>query len=584
MSHATLTAPFADREITVVDPRIALRSARAMCGSQPLAARQLASEIRDSARMSGDRLLEAEAQFVRGNSFYYAGDFQSALDEYRAGQEIAANLDAPTLLGDFRHGIASSLTSLGNFAEGIEQYYQALELRRDAGDSPGESRTLCSLAAAHGTLGLYAETGGFLTEALRVIEHNGTPADKLAVLNNLGLLHQRLNDPVQARQFWTQALEIAGALKRYLSTVNVCYNLAELELDSDHPQGAVAYLWRGYRLARKLENPSLQAMVLGGFARLFIKTDRSARAEEVLNRGLRLSDRGVEPAVTLTLLEAQTSLFLAGARFAEARTTLTRSIDLAREANLLENLAAGYRLFWRLAEAEGEYQEALGYCQQHYEVEQQMERQAAQNRLIAQTARLDVERARQEAEIYRLRNVELAAAMQEKESLLRQVQQQAVRDALTGLYNRRYLDEYLGTRFTAAVAEQTLLSVAVADLDNFKSINDRFSHRVGDAVLRTTARLFVEHCRTEDVVVRYGGEEFVVVFPDTDAATAQEILETVRQAVAAYPWQQYHPDLMVTVSIGISDDLMLPNHEHLLARADKFLYDAKSSGKNRICR
>lgn len=201
----------------------------------------------------------------------------------------------------------------------------------------------------------------------------------------------------------------------------------------------------------------------------------------------------------------------------------------------------------------------------------------------------ETERAERESEIYRLKNVELAQANadlqklnEQATGLLEQLERQAQEDALTGLYNRRYADAQLHEAFLRARRFGHTLSVALLDIDNFKRINDTFSHAVGDEVLRVVARLFKAELREIDTVARYGGEEFVLLLPETSARAAAAVCDRLRLEVAAYPWSTVAPGLRVTLSIGLSDELSVPTYEKLVALADGKLYEAKHSGKNQV--
>ena len=159
------------------------------------------------------------------------------------------------------------------------------------------------------------------------------------------------------------------------------------------------------------------------------------------------------------------------------------------------------------------------------------------------------------------RNTEAWARTQAHAEALAQL---AHRDALTRLYNRRYLNRALREEVSRARRYAHPLSVALCDVDEFKRVNDRFSHGVGDRVLQEVARILECSVRGVDTVARYGGEEFVFIFPETDAAQARTACEKIRQEVARYPWAQLHPDLRVTVSIGVADGSGGP--EQLLKR------------------
>ncbi|ESZ42724.1 PleD family two-component system response regulator [Mesorhizobium sp. L2C066B000] len=161
----------------------------------------------------------------------------------------------------------------------------------------------------------------------------------------------------------------------------------------------------------------------------------------------------------------------------------------------------------------------------------------------------------------------------------------AVTDALTGLHNRRYLDSHLQTLFDRAVARRRPLSVMITDLDRFKTVNDSHGHDGGDDVLREFARRLRKNVRGIDLACRFGGEEFVVVMPDTDGAVAEKVAERIRAEIAQLPFA-IGPEgkaIEVTVSVGVSSVLKgADTVAALMKRADVALYEAKSGGRNRV--
>ncbi|CAN5876942.1 hypothetical protein BH24DEI2_BH24DEI2_01530 [soil metagenome] len=156
----------------------------------------------------------------------------------------------------------------------------------------------------------------------------------------------------------------------------------------------------------------------------------------------------------------------------------------------------------------------------------------------------------------------------------------ANRDGLTGLYNRRYLDRKLAEEFARAARYGRPLSVAVCDLDSFKMVNDRLSHAVGDRTLQQVAQIIRANTRDIDIAARYGGEEFVIVFAETSQAEAVRVCTALCELVAGHAWHELHPQLRVTLSIGVAADLSVENFEKLLHVADLKMYEAKALGKN----
>ncbi|MDF1634820.1 PleD family two-component system response regulator [Mycoplana sp. MJR14] len=168
---------------------------------------------------------------------------------------------------------------------------------------------------------------------------------------------------------------------------------------------------------------------------------------------------------------------------------------------------------------------------------------------------------------------------------VRQTIELAVTDGLTGLHNRRYLDSHLKLLIDRSLARGRQMSICMTDIDRFKLINDTYGHDVGDVVLREFASRLRTAVRGADLACRYGGEEFVLVMPDTSAETAAAVAERLRMTIEQEPFRLSDGGvpLQVTASIGIAS--LLPQGdapETLLKRADNALYEAKRAGRNRV--
>ncbi len=160
----------------------------------------------------------------------------------------------------------------------------------------------------------------------------------------------------------------------------------------------------------------------------------------------------------------------------------------------------------------------------------------------------------------------------------------AITDALTGLYNRHYMERHMQALITQAMQMEKPLSLLVTDIDYFKSINDTYGHDAGDRVLKEFGARIKEDARSMDLVCRFGGEEFVIVMPDTDRAKAFSVAERLRKSIAERSFEvEDGVNVDVTASMGIStlesgDD----NSKTLFKRADKAVYQAKRDGRNRV--
>jgi diguanylate cyclase (GGDEF)-like protein len=212
-------------------------------------------------------------------------------------------------------------------------------------------------------------------------------------------------------------------------------------------------------------------------------------------------------------------------------------------------------------------------------------------RALVRSAELEMEREQRESQLEHLvqaRTAELVEANRQLAAANQRLQEVAIRDGLTGLFNHSYLLEHLQIEVARSARYRRSFSLLFADVDDFKVVNDRFGHPTGDAVLKAMARLFLPlsiGTRGSDVAARYGGEEFCVVLTETLVDGACTKAERIRAAVEAIDWKAVDPRLVhpVTVSIGVAT---YPDHaksvDALIEAADQALYAAKAAGKNRV--
>lgn len=178
-----------------------------------------------------------------------------------------------------------------------------------------------------------------------------------------------------------------------------------------------------------------------------------------------------------------------------------------------------------------------------------------------------------------------AAPVLEAKRLMETLRESTLRDPMTGLHNRRFLEESVETLIGQAQRRKTSMAFLMLDLDYFKMVNDTYGHDAGDAVLKTLAKLLRQSVRASDFVIRYGGEEFLILLQETDAPAADAVAEKIRAAVADLKIQTSGGILQKTISIGISS---YPQDSDTFWQALKFadvaMYHAKETGRNRVVR
>ena len=235
----------------------------------------------------------------------------------------------------------------------------------------------------------------------------------------------------------------------------------------------------------------------------------------------------------------------------------------------------------------GRVEEAYDALLRASELERQAFRELSQVQLSLERATLEAAAARRHSDDQAAKNRQLAEAhaelerrAAELETLQAQLREQAERDPLTGLHNRRYLARELErlTQERTAVP----LSLAVLDVDHFKTINDRFGHATGDQVLIRIAGLLCDQLRDSDSIIRSGGEEFLILMPSTDVNAARACCERIRNAVNTGAWSNVADGLSVTASLGLATTDDPTDPEAIISLADQRLYEAKRTGRNRV--
>jgi diguanylate cyclase (GGDEF)-like protein len=217
------------------------------------------------------------------------------------------------------------------------------------------------------------------------------------------------------------------------------------------------------------------------------------------------------------------------------------------------------------------------------EMSMELVRDANGNPMHIQALVRDISLRKQAEEQLKSANERLKDHVTEVEILQQELLEQSIRDPLTGLYNRRYLNETLEREIVRARRENDKFSVIISDIDHFKMINDTYGHQVGDQFIVAIANLQQKHTRSSDIVCRYGGEEFLLVLPGTSMDLAVKRAEEIRLKCAELNIQHEGKGLSATMSFGVAtypdngDDA-----DEIIIKADNAMYQSKQSGRNKV--
>jgi diguanylate cyclase (GGDEF)-like protein len=501
------------------------------------------------ARLLGDDALCARMLALQSSISLHRGDLRSAMALAVEAERHAERTADPVARAELA-ALKSQLSFFtGSYADALSHAEEAIELADSTCDAVLRIHIRRTTCVALGNIGV-PDWRARLEALLSLTVVAGQRWEEAIVRNDLAVCLLELGEPEQALGELERALEAARGLTadNFFALAVLHCTRADIRLGIADAAGALDDAERSIDLLTRDGEPN--PYVLG----MAVRAEVQARM--ALGHPLDAQAAG-EGALT----------------WLGERVPQTRSLILATIAGALREA--------------GRTEEAYDALARSAELERQAFRELSGLRLGLERATLEVSAARRESDSLASKNRELAEAHAELERRAEQLEQlqsqlrdQAERDWLTGLYNRRYLAGELERLGQQPVTGPVTL--AVLDIDRFKSVNDRFGHEAGDHVLIRVSRLLCDTLRDTDIVVRSGGEEFIVLMPHTGERAAIACCERIRQSIAGEVWEAIGDGVKLTCCVGIASAPAPQDLAALLRLADQRLYEAKNSGRDRI--
>lgn len=519
--------------------------------------RQLAAELLSHATAAADLPAEAQAHVWLAHAAQRQGEHNLAAAHAVSALTLSQGLDDAQLQARARVAAARVSWSVGDNNQALVDLEEAMRSLAQGGDSELLFDAHNQLGIVYGELGNDEASIAWHQRAMALAEHSGVPRMRAISRTNLAgreLEHGETLLNKQQTEAARAALERSLVLNEQALQIAVAAGMQHVQVVIRSNQGsALALLGRQQQAIEAFE---LQQQLAAA------RKDQAGKVQRA-----QYLARMYREAGELTL----------------ARRLAAEGLEIGEAAGAKNQLVSLYELASAMAEQQQEFAEALRLYKRFHALRGEMALDSAQQRARVLSVRLETERALAEAATARQNAQALLQANQELTQRAEALGRDAMEDALTGLANRRRLDAYLNLRHEAARRAGSALCVALIDLDHFKRVNDAFSHSIGDQVLRQLSRLLQAHCRSQDLAARYGGEEFLIALDGVGLDDAVLICERLRQAIANHDWALIAPGLAVTASLGVCDIAQHPQWSAGMKQADTLLYQAKQSGRNRVC-
>ncbi|WP_187395172.1 tetratricopeptide repeat-containing diguanylate cyclase [Pigmentiphaga aceris] len=456
---------------------------------------------------------------------------------------------------------------------------RAAHLFEQLGDAQGEANALITLAHVCILLGRNDEAVEAALLSVRLCETKAPQPQLVLAYNCLGIAYSWAGDHDRADASLAAAIKVAQhcvpVASAYQPLLNQVWVEASRLIDERFQTGTMSSLSRLEALAaecKALEAAGLSSSLLPGLQSMGeVISNASWALLEAWQGDIAAADKSVALAVqslakNVTWLDA--FVRWAAAEIAWARQDWEKTqIELESMRVLAlsvehEQLACRAHLLLAQAfEIQGRHEDALRENRALRRREQRVVADGLVSREALVSWRLDARQSQRH--------------LQQALITSKQFERWSLEDALTGIANRRSFERALEQRLQVQTSTGRPLTVALVDVDRFKSVNDRFTHQIGDRVLKTVAALMASSVREQDLSARWAGDEFVILFDNTTTSVAIQVCEHVQLAVAGFDWEAIAPGLQVSVSIGLSEAQPGDAAEAVIHRSDKSMYLAK---------
>ena len=522
------------------------------------------------AQAAGDRVSEARSLLCRSAYLSLRDGSRHGMPDIDRALAVLDKLDEPQLEGEILQMRGDLRSLVGEQAQAMLDFQRARAAFRDSGIDHEVESLLQSMAIAYRRMGDYAQATNYFEQARPRLQAKGDYEGLAVNFIQLGFLHDEAGEPDKARAAFDEAIRISTAHDDPIDRNGALLGLAEAQIVLGQPQAAQATLREAEAGYAKEQDDSSKDMLLllGGEA--LAKQGQHAQALKHYDLAQPLMEASGNLRYLALLHQARSASLEALGRNHDALASFKRYAALQQELQDKMRLEQGRLL------------------QYEYEI----------RRRDFENQRLRAERkaqAQQLTDLRRIRNWQtlamacglllatlLAAFAWRQWRKSRRLRALALVDSLTGAASRRAFDATVADALAESRRSGTPLSLLALDLDRFKNINDRYGHPAGDRVLAATSRAWMTLLRDRDLLARIGGEEFVVVCPDTSAVEARGIATRLLEATELLRFDDIDPALRIGVSIGLAQAEADDTVAALLARADAALYRAKQGGRGRV--
>ncbi len=495
----------------------------------------------------------------------------------------------------YQRGVADSLfnqfhfnLNRGDYYLALSQSLEALSVYNDQKNTERQARTLCNMGAVYLAMNEYSKAMDTLLKGLTIARNLINPIPMGEILLNIGIAYLFAGDLNQALSRFKKSLQIFQSSDDLKMLAYAYCNLAAVYKLMGEDDIYLQYADRSQRFAEQIGSDYIKIDLLRQRGQHQFNQGNIERSLEHFQESLILSQKhgyqADEVAAAIWISEVDCQL----GNTAAAADRLTEALVWARKYRYEEGCLRAYHKLSQIFASAEDYPQAYENLKAFYELEQRISKEKNELRFKTIETVYRTQAIQKEARIIQTKNEQLEKEIAERkwvEEALRQSEDKYRRlanlDALTVLNNRRFFYELAIIEMRRVRRYRHPMCILMIDIDRFKKINDRLGHLAGDQVLTWVARCLEEFLREVDIIGRFGGEEFIVLLPETDEEQGKGVAQRLCRQFADADFEIRNEHIHITVSIGLSSFEPESTLDSLIDHADQAMYAAKQAGRNR---
>ena len=522
-----------------------------------------------------------------GYIYMLMGKNERAIDILNEAYSASEAIENRIVMADSLYYISTVYKRLGYNELALDYAHRALKIGIELDDESWLPLYYNNVGAIHKRLGNYDSALENSLNALRYLEKSGSSDNMATTMNDIGIIYDQLGENDRSMDYYRSALKLWEEADNDHGLALTLMNIGSHFLTIDKQEKAMDYFNQSMEIKKRIDDKWGIALCLNNIGVAYERSNEYEKALDYHRKALAMKRKiGDQNAIIASLINIGKTHSKLG-QFENALESLSRAQEIAVRNKSKSLLRDVHKALAEIYTEQGYYKEGFDSFVEYSKAKDQIFSEESSRRIAEMRIKYETDKKEKEAEIYRLKNVELARANEtirrkndELTDAYEKLEILASTDPLTGLSNRRETLRTISEGVNRYDNDGVPFTLIISDIDNFKRFNDLYGHDCGDLVLSSVAKIMDSMIDDGCCVGRWGGEEFLIYLCDFDLEKGFELAERIREKIGSSEYIYNGQKLSVTMTFGVSEFDGSMDIDRCIMLADQALYEGKESGRN----